>query len=255
MWKLLPNDGSFVNVLQQSPEKIPEDECTSVGESEVGVQPQYGVRRAPHLRSLIVNKSCLMLWHARTLTSCLRSSSGVSVRSTSGGLGLYPESWSFSSRVTTSSFISSLMTLLRSSGVSCSEIWWMCLRSWSSVQRRGSYWQQIIKGPSASSTRLPLFTEAWNFNLGKSNGYKILSEINYYPRRLTSCYFGNLQMMSKTQNRWTPSKAFQWDLHTIFTIPPSLALFDVWTPQPQRHFSRAFVFSTFVLQSNNFLYG
>ena len=62
---LWPNDGSFISVLQQSPEKVPEDEGASVGESEVGVLRQCWDRKAPHLRSLIVNKSLsnfMTLW-------------------------------------------------------------------------------------------------------------------------------------------------------------------------------------------------
>ena len=62
-----PNDGSFVSVLQQSPEKVPEDEGASVCESEVGVLRQDGDREAPQLRSLIVNKS---LSYFMTLWQC-----------------------------------------------------------------------------------------------------------------------------------------------------------------------------------------
>ena len=220
-----PNDGSFVSVLQQSPEKVPEDESASVGESEIGVLRQYGDRKAPHLRSLIVNKSLsnfMTLWQCENthqLTEVLIRGIGEVHQRRAGDIpGV-------------------LILLFLSRGL----LHYLQLDDAAQVQGRLLLGGEVLgvlmdvlmyevrvitaeKGhvltgdqQRASCFLHEVTTFHWSLELQPwtSNGYKI-SEINHYPRWLTSCYFGTLQMMSKSQNRWTPSKTFQWDLHTKF---------------------------------------
>ena len=112
------------------------------------------------------------------LTIWVGSSSGMLVRSTSGGLDMdvYPESRSWESLVSSSSFIS-ILTTLRSIGVSCSMTGipgvnsyctGFCWMSWSGCLRSllmGTSWQVTNSEPSASSTKPPHLTDALNPNL------------------------------------------------------------------------------------------